>query len=139
MLSALTALFADRGVSIESLTAHAGSGPAQGTAILTFAASDAKKGHMARLLGRLASVQELTEYRYDDASHARKSALARVTLSADALTTRLPPGILCDVVSAAEGDTLALLLGPPLALDALLAELADQNVIEEMDSTVIVV
>ena len=141
MLSSLTALFADRGVSIESLTAHSGGGAAapNGTAILTFTASDAKKGHLARLLGRLASVQELTEYRYDNAGHARKSALARVTLSADALIERLPPGILCDIVSATEDQTLALLLGPPPTLDALLAELAGEDVIQEMDSTVIVV
>lgn len=141
VLSSLTALFADRGVSIESLTAHAGGGTTapNGTAILTFTASAARKGHLARLLGRLASVQELTEYRYDDAGHARKSALARVTLSAEALRSCLPTDILCDIVTTSQEQTLALLLGPPPALDALLAELDAQGVIQEMDSTVIVV
>ena len=141
VLAALTALFADRGVSIESLSAQGGgtAGTAQGTAVLTFAASPSRKSHLARLLERLASVQEVTEYRYDDAGHARKSALARVTLSAEALRARLTPGILCDVVSEAEGQTLALLLGPPPALDALLAQLADEGAVLEMDSTVIVV
>jgi len=45
----LTALFADRGVSIESLSAQGGgkSGTAQGTAVLTFAASEARKSHLA--------------------------------------------------------------------------------------------
>ena len=53
VLLSLTSLFADRGVSIESLTAHAGSGlgTPYGTAILTFTASAAKKDHLARLLG----------------------------------------------------------------------------------------
>ena len=141
VLAALTALFADRGVSIESLTAHGGSGPSapHGTAILTFAASDARKDYLARLLGRLASVQELTEYRYDDAGHARKSALARVTLTAEALAARLPSDILCDLVSVTADHTLALLLGPPPALDTLLAELTAEEVIQEMDSNVIVV
>jgi acetolactate synthase small subunit len=141
VLSALTALFADRGVSIESLTAHAGSGMGtpHGTAILTFSATEARKDHLARLLGRLASVADLTEYRYDDADHARKSALARVALSADELIALLPPGILCDIVSVAEDHTLALLLGPPQALDALLAEMAAQEIVQEMDSTIIVV
>jgi len=141
VLAALTALFADRGVSIESLSAQGGgtAGAVQGTAVLTFAASEARKSHLARLLERLASVQEVTEYRYDDAGHARKSTLARVTLSAEALRARLVPSILCDVVSEAEGRTLALLLGPPPALDALLAQLAAEDAVLEMDSTVIVV
>ena len=141
VLLSLTSLFADRGVSIESLTAHAGVSPgaAYGTAILTFAASPAKKDHLARLLGRLAAVQELTEYRYEDAAHARKSALARVTLSTADLTAGLPPGILCDVVSGGEGHTLALLLGPPHLLDTTLAALAERGALLEVDSTVIVV
>ena len=141
VLSALTALFADRGVSIESLSAQGGgaAGAAQGTAVLTFAASEARKSHLARLLERLASVQEVTEYRYDDAGHARKSTLARVTMPAEDLKARLPAAILCDVVSEAEDQTLALLLGPPPALDSLLAELAAEDAISEMDSTVIVV
>jgi acetolactate synthase small subunit len=141
VLSALTAVFADRGVSIESLTAHAGSGHGtpDGTAILTFAAPEAKKDHLARLLTRHAAVRALTEYRYDDAEHARKSALARVALTADALIAGLPPGILCDIVSVAEGQTLALLLGPPQELDAALDALADRGALQETDSTVIVV
>ena len=141
VLLSLTSMFADRGVSIESLTAHAGvwPGPACGTAILTFAASPAKKDHLARLLGRLAAVQELTEYRYEDAAHARKSALARVTLGADELTSGLPPGVLCDIVSAEGGYTLALLLGPPHLLDTTLDGLAARGALLEVDSTVIVV
>ena len=141
VLSLLTALFADRGVSIESLTARGGggSGALPGTAVLTFAASEARKTHLARLLGRLASVLEVTEYRYEDAAHARKSALARLPLSEDSLKARLPPGVLCDVVSADKTSTLALLLGPPAVLDALLAELSGGEVIEEQDSTVLVV
>jgi acetolactate synthase small subunit len=138
VLAALTALFADRGVSIESLSAQGG-GAAQGTAVLTFAASLSRKNHLARLLARLASVQEVTEYRYEDAGHARKSTLARVTVSAADLKARLPAGILCDVVSEAGGQTLALLLGPPPALDALLAEFGAEDAVLEMDSTVIVV
>ncbi len=141
VLLALTSLFADRGVSIESLTAHAGvwPGTGSGTAILTFAASAAKKDHLARLLGRSAAVHELTEYRYEDARHARKSALARVTLSAAALVAGLPPGILCDIVSAEEGQTLALLLGPPHLIDTALAALSESGALLEMDSTVIAV
>lgn len=141
VLSSLTALFADRGVSIESLTAHGGgsAGGANGSAILTFAASDARKNHLARLLGRLASVQELTEFRYDDAGHARKSALARVLLPAEALRGRLPPEILCDIVTDGQDHVLALLLGPPPALDALLSALIAEEILQEMDSTVIVV
>ena len=141
VLAALTALFADRGVSIESLSAQGGgmSGTVQGTAVLTFAASEARKSHLARLLERLASVQEVTEYRYDDAGHARKSTLARLTLSAEELRARLVPSILCDVVSEADGQTLALLLGAPPALDSLLAQLSAEDAVLEMDSTVIVV
>ena len=143
VLAALTALFADRGVSIESLSAQGGGaaqgGGTAGTAILTFAASEARKSHLARLLTRLAPVQALTEFRYDDAAHARKSARVRVALSADALRARLPAAILCDVVSAAEAQTLVLLLGPPPVLDELLAELSAENTVLEMDSTTLVV
>ena len=139
VLSSLTALFADRGVSIESLSAHGGSGAGlHGTAVMTFAASEARKAHLARLLGRLASVLEVTEYRYDDAAHARKSTLARVPLAADALRAQVPPGVLCDVVSADEASTLALLLGPPAVLDVLLAQWSGGEV-EEQDATVFVV
>ena len=141
VLAALTALFADRGVSIESLSAQGSGagGAAQGTATLAFAASEARKTHLARLLTRLAPVQALTEYRYDDAGHARKSARARVTLPADALRARLPASVLCDVVSEDAGQTLAVLLGPPPLLDGLLAELSAENTVLELDSTVIVV
>ena len=141
VLLALTSLFADRGVSIESLTAHAGSGPGTpfGTAILTFAAPAAKKDHLARLLGRLAAVQEVTEYRYEDAEHARKSALARLALSPADLAAVLPPAVLCDIVSSGDGPTLALLLGTPPLLDGILAELQAQGALLEVDSTVIVV
>ncbi len=137
VLLSLTSLFADRGVSIESLTAHAGvwPGTAGGTAILTFAAPPAKKDHLARL----AAVHELTEYRYEDARHARKSALARVTLSAADLAAGLPPGVLCDIVSAEGGETLALLLGPPHLIDTALAALSEGGALLEMDSTVIAV
>ena len=141
VLSSLTALFADRGVSIESLSAQGGSGPAAapGTALLTFAAPEAKKAHLARLLGRLASVLEMAEYRYGDAAHARKSTLVRVPLPAQALKARLPPGILCEAVSEDAASTLALLVGPPMMLDSVLAELAADMALEERDSTIIVV
>ena len=67
VLSSLTALFADRGISIESLSAQAGGGPAglPGTATLTFAASASRKTHLARRLGRLESVLEIAERRCD--------------------------------------------------------------------------
>lgn len=140
VLSSLTALFADRGVSIESLTAHGG-GPAgtSGTATLTFAASEARKSHLARLLGRLESVLALAEFRYDDAAHARKSTLARVPLAPGTLKTQVPSGVLCDVVSSDETSTLALLLGPPAVLDALLAQWSGGTAPEEQDATVFVV
>ena len=141
VLSALTALFADRGVSLDSLTAHdsGGLGASSGTTILTFTASCAKKDYLARLLGRLAAVESLTEYRYDDAEHARKSALIRVWLTGEALLARLPSGLLCDVVSEGDGQALALLLGPPQILDAALSSLDDAGLLQAMDSTVIVV
>lgn len=141
VLSSLTALFADRGVSIESLTAHAGGGQSAlpATAVLTFEASEARKAHLARLLGRLESVLDVAEYRYDDDAHARKSTLARIPLTAAALRARLPPGILCDVVSSDAASTLALLVGPPAALDLFLAESAGSTAVDESDSTVFVV
>ncbi len=139
VLSSLTALFADRGVSIESLSAHGGGGLSPGTAVMTFAASASRKAHLARLLGRLASVLEVTEYRYDDAAHARKSTLARVPLPADALKAQVPAGVLCDVVSADDNSTLALLLGPPAVLDALLVQWSGGAMLEEQEATVFVV
>lgn len=141
VLSSLTVLFADRGVSIESLSAHAGGGPSAlpAAAVLTFEASEARKAHLARLLGRLESVLDIAEYRYDDNAHARKSTLARLPLTAAALKKCLPPGILCDIVSADASSTLALLVGPPAALDLFLAQSASDTGAEERDSTVFVV
>lgn len=140
VLSSLTALFSDRGLSLESLSAHEGTGPGiTGTAILTFAATAARKDYLTRLLGRLDTVELVAVLRYDDAAHARKSALARVGLPADALQAALPPGVLCDVVSGSDTETLALLLGPPSLIDAALAALTAQEVLREVDATVIVV
>ncbi len=139
VLSSLTALFADRGVSIESLSAHGGGGLSPGTAVMTFAASPSRKAHLARLLGRLATVLEVAEYRYDDAAHARKSTLARVPLPADVLQAQVPPSVLCDVVSADDTSTLALLLGPPAVLDALLSRWSGGEALEEQEATVFVV
>ena len=139
VLSSLTALFADRGLSLESLSAHEGSGPGMtGTAILTFAATAAKKDYLARLLGRLDTVSLVAVLRYDDAAHARKSALARVSLPAGVLQAALPPGIVCDVVSAHETETVALLLGSPSVLDEALAALTAQGALQEVDATIIV-
>ncbi len=60
-------------------------------------------------------------------------------LPADALKARVPPGVLCDVVSADEASTLALLLGPPAVLDTLLAQWNGGAAPEEQDATVFVV
>ncbi len=140
VLSSLTALFSDRGLSLESLSAHEGTGPGMtGTAILTLAATAARKDHLTRLLGRLDTVELVAVLRYDDAAHARKSALARVSLPAAALRAALPPGILCDVVSATDTETLALLLGPPLLIDAALAALTAREALEDVDATVLAV
>ncbi len=140
VLSSLTALFADRGLSLESLSAHEGTGPGfTGTAILTFAATAARKDYLTRLLGRLDTVELVAVLGYGDAAHARKSALARVGLPADALQAALPPGVLCDVVSASDTETLALLLGPPVLIDEALAALTAQEALQEVDATVIVV
>lgn len=139
VLSSLTALFADRGLSLESLSAHEGSGPGMtGTATLTVAATDAQKTHLARLLGRLDTVELVAVLRYGDAAQARKSALARVSLSAETLLAALPPGILCDVVSSANAETLALLLGPPALLDEVLAALKARDALQEIDVAVVV-
>ena len=140
VLSSLTALFADRGLSLESLSAHEGTGPGMtGTAILTIAATAAKKDHLTRLLGRLDTVQLVAVLRYDDAAHARKSALARVSLTADALQAALPPGVLCDIVSSADAETLALLLGPPSLIDEALAALTARDVLQDVEASVMVV
>ena len=141
VLSAITALFADRGVSIDSLTAHdsSGVGVPFGSAILTFAANTGKKEHLKRLLTRLAAVQEVAEFSYADSAHARKSALARVSLPADALVAALPNGLLCEIVTVSETETLALLLGPPGLLDSAISTLAAADKLIAMDSTVIVV
>ena len=140
VLSSLTALFSDRGLSLESLSAHEGTGPGMtGTAILTFAATAARKDHLTRLMGRLDTVELVAVLRYDDAAHARKSALARVSLPADNLKAALPPVILCDIVSSTETETLVLLLGPPKMLDEVLAALTAQGALQEVDATIIVV
>lgn len=140
VLSALTAVFADRGVSIETLNAHdASAGGPLGSAVLTFAATAAKKDYLARLLGRLSVVTEVTEYRYDDAAHARKSATARVSLSGADLRALLPASVLCDIISEAPGETVALLLGPPPLLDQVLLLLEGRNLLQASDASVVVV
>ena len=64
---------------------------------------------------------------------------AGVPLAAEALRAQVPPGVLCDVVSADEASTLALLLGPPAVLDALLAGWSGGEAPEEQEATVFVV
>ena len=141
VLSAVSAVFADRGVSIESLTAHDSShtGAAFGTVLLTFAASEAKKDYLARVLSRSATVDDVMQYRYDDAAHARKSVLVRANLAAGALSQMLPAGVLCDVISAKPGETLALLLGPPPLVDEALAALTARTTTEAADPTILLV
>ncbi len=140
VLSALTAVFADRGVSIETLNAHDASvGGPLGSAVLTFAATPSKKDYLARLLGRLSVVSEVTEYRYEDAAHARKSVIARVGLSGADLRALLPPTVLCDVISEAPGETVALLLGPPPLLDHVLLSLEGRHLLQASDASVVVV
>lgn len=140
VLSALTAVFADRGVSIETLNAHdAGVDGPLGSAVLTFAATAAKKDYLARLLGRLSVVTEVSVYRYEDAAHARKSVTARVGVSGADLRALLPSTVLCDVVSEAPGETIALLLGPPPLLDHVLLSLERRGLLRASDASVVVV
>ncbi len=141
VLSAITAVFADRGISIESLTAHDSSrtGQAYGTVLLTFLATPVKKDYLARLLHRSATVQDIVEYRYEDAAHARKSILVRVILTPEALKRALPPRILCDIVSAHPGETLALLLGPPLLLDQAVSALNPAATLEASEPNLTVI
>ena len=86
VLSAVTAIFADRGFSIQTLTAHDSGdmGTTFGAVLLTFTAPAVKKDYLARILSRSAMVQHVTIYRYEDAAHARKSISVRVAMSADA-------------------------------------------------------
>lgn len=140
VLSALTAIFADRGVSIETLNAHdAGVGGPLGSAVLTFAATAAKKDYLARLLGRLSVVTEVTEYRYEDAAHTRKSVTARVGISEADLRALLPPTVMCDVISEAPGQTVVLLLGPPPLVDHVLLLLEQRQLLQAGDASMIVV
>ena len=140
VLSALTAVFADRGVSIETLNARdARAGEPLGSAGLTFAATAAKKDYLARLLRRLSVVTELSEYRYEDAAHARKSVTARVSLSGADLRALLPAFVLCDVVVELPGETTALLLGPPPLLDRVLSSLEGRGLLQSSDASVVVV
>jgi acetolactate synthase small subunit len=141
VLSAITAVFADRGLSIETLTAHDSSrtDDAHGTILLTFDAPESKKDYLARLLVRSATVQSLSQYRYDDAAHARKTILLRVTLSADTLRQSLPGEILCDVVSEDPDETRALLLGPPHQLDLAVAALPIESVREASEPNLTVI
>jgi acetolactate synthase small subunit len=140
-LSAVTAIFADRSVSIETITAHDSSctGAVSGTVLLTFAASAAKKNYLARVLSRSVMVEEVVQYRYDDAAHARKSVLVRAALEADRLAGSLPPGLLCDIISTKPGETLALLLGPPPLVDEALAALTARAATEAADPTILLV
>lgn len=140
VLSALTAVFADRGVSIETLNAHdASAGGPLGSAVLTFAATAAKKDYLARLLRRLSVVTDVAEYRYEDAAHARKSVTARVTLSGADLRAGLPSLVLCDVIVESPGETTALLLGPPPLLDHVLSSLDERGLLQSSDASVVVV
>lgn len=140
VLSALTAVFADRGVSIETLSAHDASvGGPLGSAVLTFAATAAKKDYLARLLRRLSVVTEVTEYRYEDAAHARKSVTARVSMSGADLRALLPPMVICDVIAEMPAETVALLLGPPPSLDHVLASLDQRGLLLASDASVVVV
>jgi hypothetical protein len=140
-LSAVTAIFADRGVSIETITAYDSShtGAAFGTVLLMFAASAAKKAYLARVLSRSAMVEEVVQYRYDDAAHARKSVLVRAALGAEVLARSLPPGLLCDIISTKPGETLALLLGPPPLVDEALSALTTRTTTETADPTILLV
>jgi len=140
VLSALTAVFADRGVSIETLNAHdASAGGPLGSAVLTFAATAAKKDYLARLLGRLSVVTEVTEFRYEDAAHARKSVTARVGMGGADLRALLPPSVMCDVISESADETTVLLLGPPPLLDHVLLSLERRGLLQSSDASVVVV
>ena len=68
VLAAVTDVFAARGVSIETITAHDSrhTGTALGAIELMFTASPAKKEYLARVLSRLATVDAVAQHRYDD-------------------------------------------------------------------------
>ena len=141
VLSAVTAIFADRGFSIQTLTAHdsGDTGTAFGAVLLTFTAPSVKKDYLARILSRSAMVQHVTIYRYEDSAHARKSISVRVAMSADALRHALPETILCDVISSSPSETLAVLLGPPVLVDQALSALSPSAMLESTEPTIMVV
>jgi acetolactate synthase small subunit len=133
VLAAITALFADRGVSLDGLTIydiHANE-QGDGLATLTFRARETKKGHLARQLRRLEMVHELAEYRCDEGG-ARRAALGLFALTPAELTALLPPEIQCDVLAGDDNEITALLLGPPALLDETLITLTVQGLLRTM-------
>jgi len=141
VLSVVTSTFASRGVSLETLIAHdsIGLGEPLGTAVLTFSAAAKTKDHLARVLTRLAIVDDVREYRYADAEHARKSALARITLPAEELSRIIPVGVTFEIVREDPTEIVAIVLGPPPQVDTVIQDLLARGVLIALDSTVIVV
>jgi acetolactate synthase small subunit len=133
VLAAITALFADRGVSLDGLTIYDmhTTERGDGLATLTFQAREAKKEHLARQLRRLEMVHELVEYRCDEGGACR-AALARFALTPPELTAALPPEIRCDVIVEQDDGITVLLLGPPALLDETLIRLSTQGLLRTM-------
>lgn len=136
----IAATFAHRGVSLSTSLGNDGTLDPQGraTVLITFAATPAKKEALKGALGRLSRVSLLVEH---PAGSPTLRTTAVVRLAAGAPVPVLPP----DVVGLVEktndnvqtGDTTYLVVGPPDAVDALLAQLRAQDYVRDVMHTVI--
>jgi len=138
-LTSIASAFSNRGISIETVVGHGTAYPGApgGAVVVTFWCSEAEKGEIVRVVGRLSKVTSLEEHPYESES-LRKSALVRVK-------RRLTPSdvagrevfLTCELMRQERGTSTYFLAGPPSELDPVLARFAEEGILTDIVYSVI--
>ena len=138
VLTAVTSVFSNRGVSLETILSSgiAATSLETGRLILSFRATDRKKEMLLRALGRLSSVLQVDHYLYDDPA-LRSIALAKVSSpTAIEFSSDL---VQMETISETPEGALLLLTGNPIAVESLLNTLRQQSLLLDLVAAAIAI
>lgn len=141
VLTRMASVFSNRGVSLDSITGHGALGNILGTLIITLRATEKKKNELERTLRRVNDITSVMVYDYNHA-HLRKSSLVCLKAGFEEMKKKWidwqeETGL--ELVKSGEGDSVYLITGKPITVDALVEKLIKEELLLDIVSSTIAV
>lgn len=141
VLTRMASVFSNRGVSLDSITGHGALGNIRGTLIITLQATEKKKYELERTLRRVNDITSVVVYDYRH-SHLRKSSLVCLKAGFEEMKKiqsewQEETGL--ELVKSGDGDSVYLITGKPVVVDALVEKLIQEELLIDIVSSTIAV